>query len=48
MYFTDNTRSYRFDVDEASCFYFCGHFYKALEDNFNVKGAPVINTYATK
>ena len=34
--------SFRMEIDETSCFYFCDHFYKGFKKNVKVKGASVL------
>ena len=34
--------SFRIEIDETSCFYFCDHFYKAFKRKVKVKSASVL------
>lgn len=40
--------SFRIELDEASCFYFCERFYKAFKKKTSVKGTSILKQQSTR
>ena len=44
----NGTISFRIELENTSCFYFCDHFYKNFKDKVRIRGASVIRENRTK
>ena len=44
----NDTVSFWIELENTSCFYFCGHFYKDFKDKVRVRGAFVIRKNSIK
>ena len=44
----NDTVSFWTELENTSCFYFCGHFYKDFKDKVRVRGAFVIRKNSIK
>ena len=44
----NNVGSFRIEIEETACFYFCNHFYKVFNCKVKVRGASVLKQSSSR